>query len=513
MADPRYGLSFSRFLTQQNERELDSLLQQGTFKPVLLYQVILFNCLPWVALVIPKQHGGQYLRPLIFGVGIAFAIGFLRNHRVLIGGNGYVVGLIAAWWSVWGATLFLFSDVERDFQRIERVDHVGDANNTKFASDRLTSHQHAQFRWQSYPSKFLHRLEWCTNLVFNLRGLDWNWRSARLGPLPRNVYAQLHSGFLSSNYSVEEDESYISAKDCLRNAFRTFLISYMTLDALKVTMMRDPYFRGGTTDAVPPFPFYFLASIPLGIRFYRCFISCMGVYVALNYVTSLNPILFLGLSLAFPNASRRLTAAPLDEPWLYAENFGPFIAPTLDHGLAGTWGRWWHQLFRYGFTSPARWILSLYPISWRRSPAVKRATYLIVAFALSGFVHACGSYTQFTKTRPLRGQFLFFILQSVAIIVEGTLKTVLLPKLHLQATPWWLRRTANGLVVFFWLLYSGILIADDFARGGLWLVEPIPFSPLRGSGLANGQGWFCWQGAWFGYWSDGTYWGTGVRLI
>ncbi|KAJ5737191.1 uncharacterized protein N7483_002316 [Penicillium malachiteum] len=428
---------FSRNLSLKNEFELDSLLQQGTFKPVFLYQVILFNCLPWVALVIPKHHGGQYLRPLVFGLGVAFALELLRNHRALLGGNGYLIGLIAAWWLVWAATLFLFSDVERDFQRIERNDpvrnlklaeidelskQIGETDNRISMSDKVNSNQHAQFRWQSYPSTFLHRVEWCAGLLFNLRGPEWNWRASRFGPLPQTVYAQLKSGFLSNNYSVEEDESYISTKDCLRNAFRTFLISYMTLDILKVVMMRDPYFRGITADAIPPFPFIFLASIPLGIRFYRCFISCMGVYVALNYVTSLNPIFFLGLSLAYPNASRRLTGAPLDEPWLYAESFGPFIAPTLEQGLAGTWGRWWHQLFRYGFTSPGRWVISLYPISWRKSAAVKRATYLIVAFALSGIVHACGSYTQFTNTKPLSGPFLFFISQSVAIIVEGVLQ-------------------------------------------------------------------------------------------
>ncbi|KAJ6007723.1 hypothetical protein N7540_011699 [Penicillium herquei] len=520
MGDPRYDIS--RFLARQNECELDSLLQQGTFKPVFLYQVIIFNCLPWIALVIPKDHGGQYLRPLAFTLGVAFAVELLRNHRALLGGNGYLLGLIAAWWLVWGATLFLFSDVERDFKRIERVPlaeidelskHIGDTDNTISMSDKITSPKHAQFRWQSYPSTLLHRIEWCAGLLFNLRGPEWNWRAAQLGALPRTVHAQLRSGFVSNDFSVEEDESYISAKKCLRNAFRKLLISYMTLDILKVVMMRDPYFRGITADAAPPFPFTFLASIPLGIRFYRCFVSCMGVYVALNYVTSLNPICFLGLSLLFPDASRRLTAAPLDEPWLYAQSFGPFIAPTLDHGLAGTWGRWWHQLFRYGFTSPGRWVISLYPISWRRSATVKRATYLIVAFSLSGFVHACGSYTQFTKTRPLSGPFLFFISQSVAIIVEGIFKTILLPKLHLQGAPRWLRRTANGLFVFFWLLYSGIYIADDFARGGLWLMEPVPFSPLRGSGLANGQGWWCWEGTWFGYWSDGTYWGRGIRLI
>ncbi|KAJ5986454.1 hypothetical protein N7451_010819 [Penicillium sp. IBT 35674x] len=526
MADPR--ISWSRSLVRQNEHDLDTLLQQGTFKPLLLSHVVFFNCLPWIALVIPKRRGGRYFRPVVFALSLAIALEVLRSQRALLGGNGYMIGMMVGWWLVWSATLFVFSDVERDFQRIERVASSetpnSNGNELNAQSRSMLGRNNcpvptpedtaaAQFRWQSYPSKLSHRIEWCAGLLFNLRGPEWNWRAPRLGRLPRTVHTNLHSGFLASSLR-EENGVHISAKSCLSKAFRTFLISYLTLDALKVIMIRDPYFRGTlVADAMPPFPLSFLASIPLGIRFYHCFVSCMGVYVALAYVTSLNPICFLGLSMAFPNASRKLTAAPLDESWLYADTFGPFISPVLDDGLAGVWGSWWHQLFRHGFVSTARWISSLLPGAWGTYPAMKRVIYIVVAFSLSGFVHACGSYTQFTETRPLRGPFLFFLLQSMAILIEHTIKAVVLPKLPLGRTPRWLRRTANGLIVFFWLLYSGAFIADDFARGGLWLMEPVPLSPLRGLGLANGQGWWCWEGEWFKYWSDGTYWGSGIRVV
>ncbi|KAJ5657728.1 uncharacterized protein N7484_001377 [Penicillium longicatenatum] len=524
MANPR--INWSRYLVRQNEHDLETLLHQGTFKPLLLYHVVFFNCLPWVGLVIPKSRGGRYFRPLIFALSLAFAIEVLMNQRALLGGNGYMIGMMVGWWLVWSATLFVFSDVERDYQRIERVtisdtrssdskrldaqsESIGD-NNSPLPAEGATDQQ-AHFRWQSYPSRLSHRIEWCAGLLFNLRGPEWNWRAPRLGRLPRTVHANLHSGFLASNLR-EEDEVHISAKTCLSKAFRTFLISYLTLDAFKVILIRDPYFRGMKADTVPPFPFSFLASIPLGIRFYHCFLSAMAVYVALTYVTSLNPICFLGLSMAFPNASRKLTAAPLDKSWLYADTFGPFISPVLDDGLAGVWGTWWHQLFRHGFTSTARWILSLLPGSWAIDPRVKRVIYIVVAFSLSGFVHACGSYTQFTDTRPLSGPFLFFFLQSMAILIEHIFKVLVISKLPLGRIPRWLRRTANGLVVFFWFLFSGPFIADDFARGGLWLMEPVPISPLRGLELANGQGWWCWEGDWFKYWNDGTYWGSGIRV-
>lgn len=441
-----------------------------------------------------------------------------------------MIGLMTGWWLLWSAGLFVFTDVEHDFRRIERVttrdlnrsgpdnqqrNQAGarDGSSYQFASN-ASAEKRERFRWQSYPQKFAHRLEWCAGLLFNLRGPEWNWRVSHLGPLPRTVHAQLHPGASAKNTKVTDDTTSISAKARFQAAMWTCLQSYLLLDVLKVVMMRDPYFRGTATAGSPaPLPFSHLAFSHLLVRFYRSFLSCMGVYVALNFVTSFNPICFLGLSLAFPNASRKLTLAPLDESWLYGDSFGPFFPSVLDHGLAGCWGRWWHQLFRYGFTVTSRWALSLLPTFLSNNPLVKRVTHVGFAFLLSGLVHACGSHTQFADTRPFSGPFLFFAMQSVAIGCEGIFKSVIFPKLPLQDTPRWLRRTANAVFVFSWLLFSGRYIADDFARGGLWLMEPIPISPLRGLGLADGEGWWTWKDPWFRYWSDGTYWSSGIRVI
>lgn len=441
-----------------------------------------------------------------------------------------MLGLMTAWWLLWSAGLFVFTDVEHDFRRIERVaqgvpgqpgsdsqekDQIDTRNDPshQFASDTSMGRQE-RYRWQSYPRTFSHRLEWCAGLLFNLRGPEWNWRVSHLGPLPRSVHAQLHPSPSTRKSTVKGDATSISARARLRSAMWTCLQSYILLDILKVVMMRDPYFRGvATADSSPPFPFSHLACFPLLVRSYRAFLSCMGIYVGLNFVTSFNPICFMGLSLEFPNASRRLTFAPLDEPWLYADSFGPFLPSVLDHGLAGCWGRWWHQLFRHGFTVTSKWVLSCLPMPLANNPLVRRVTHVGFAFLLSGLVHSCGSHTQFADTHPFSGPFLFFAMQSVAIICEGIFKTVIFPKLPLQRTPWWVRRTANALFVFSWLLFSGAYIADDFARGGLWLMEPVPISPLRGLRLANGDGWRTWKDPWFRYWSDGTYWGSGIRII
>ncbi|KAJ5908429.1 hypothetical protein N7495_001111 [Penicillium taxi] len=452
-------MHFSRTLVQNHEQELDVLLQDGTYKPVFLYHLVLFHCLPLVGLIIPYRRGTRFVRPFIFTLCVGIAVEAIRNHRALLGAGGYVVGLMTAWWLVWSATLFIFSDVENDFCRIERRSVASyTSHDTTVLNDKSTSVIIEKgFHWQSYPAKLSHRVDWCAGLLFNLRGPEWNWRVTRLGPLPRSVYAQLHSRFISGEIHALDDHIAIDGKTRLRDAFYTFLKAYLVLDILKAVMMRDPYFRGeDTIQAALPFPLFYFGFFPFAARFYRCFLSCMGVYVALNYVTSLNPLFFLGLSRSFPSLSRSLTAAPLDEAWLYAETFGPFGSSVLDHGLGGVWGRWWHQLFRCGFTAPTRWIFSILPKKWSNNLGMKRAASVVIAFSISGFVHACGSYTQITHTRPIYGPFLFFFMQGIAVVAENIFQTIIFPNAPISNTPRWLQRTTNAVFVFFGSFILGL---------------------------------------------------------
>ncbi|KAG0155750.1 hypothetical protein PDIDSM_2923 [Penicillium digitatum] len=492
MADPRYG-SY-KDLAKNYEMRLDALLELGIFRPVLLYHVVILNILPLIGLVIPRSKGGHFFRKGLFVICIAIAIEIFKNRRAIIGGNGYMLGLITAWWLVWNATLFVLTDLEHDFKRIERkpVD-INCQNEPKIETRavkksleshnlRCTQRESNLYIWRSYPENFWHRLEWSAGLLFNLRGPEWNWRASHLGPLPRPIHDQLHSEFvdrINAHDPASETSTYPSGKDRLQAAFRKFFISYLVLGILKVIiLMPDPYFRGLTSaESLPAF-----SSL---LQRHKC-------VFALELVTSLNPISSWGYLSAFPNGAKKLTAAPLGASWLYSDTFGPFFTPILDEGLAGCWGRWWHQIFRYGFVTSARWILSVLPAGWASHLQFRRVTYVMVAFCLSGFVHACGSHTQIEDTSPLSGTFLFFSLQGVAIMAEQVFKSSILRK-----SP-----------------FAGGLVADDFARGGLWLMEPLPISPLRALGFGlQGQSWWCWNEPWFRYWSDGTYWGSGIRVL
>jgi hypothetical protein len=314
--------------------------------------------------------------------------------------------------------------------------------------------------------------------------------------------------------SSKEADPQLDARARLNAILLTFLKHYLLLDLVKVLMMHDPYFWGLVSSApARPFPFTYLPlpSIPvILVRLYRETLSGLGVYAALSFVTPLNPIIFLGLSLAFPNASRALTRAPLDAPWLYSDPFGPLAGPSLDHGLIGCWSQWWHQLFRFGFTSTANFLLSLLPEHLAVRPSIRRTVTAVTAFSLSGLIHACGSYTQFAETTP-HAHLVFFLLQPVGIMIQNQLARSINARYRFSRP---IRRAANVMFAFWWLFFSGASIADDFARGGLWLTEPLPISPLRGLGLgAKGEGWWCWREPWFRYWDGGKYWERGLRVL
>ena len=527
-------------IVRDNGDQLDTHIHHGELKPIFLWHLTLFIILPLSALVIPCRRNTRYVRPFVLVLIFSLALEAIRYRRALLGANGYMIGLVVAWWFIWSATLLVFHNVEREFLRVERkarttVDATSKGSiqngyvrtNGGLKDAKPKEQQYTEsFIWQPYPRSLSNRLNWSLGLLFNMRGPEWNWRISSMGPLPPSVESQLKSGPLT-RYPRDASKvtaSYLGAETRIRTVAFDCLKYYLLLDVIKVLMMHDLYFWGVISPPPPP-PFPLDQFLPPGAEYiYRVLITALGVYAALSFVTLFNPLIFLGLSRLFPNVSHSITAAPLDAPWLYSDIFGPFLVPVLDHGLAGAWGVWWHQLFRFGFTSTAHWILSLLPNRLATNSRFRRLVMIFVAFALSGFIHACGSYTQWSDTKPLSGTFLFFILQFVGVTIQESVSRVVVPalldkytgKLGKTRLPRWLRRSANAGFAFGWLWLTAGLIMDDFAKGGLWLTEPLPLSPLRGLGFGygvEGEGWWCWKTPWFRYWDGGSYWERGIRIM
>ncbi|PYH33834.1 wax synthase family protein [Aspergillus neoniger CBS 115656] len=483
MAASQPPFSYRR-LIHDNEAQFESLIQNGQVKPVLLWHLTLPLVLSILALLIPHHRGGRYVRPLVLACIIGITGNVLQHRRMLTGGNGYMAGLIPVWSTIWAATILLFRNVERDFKRLER--RPLSISSTAAVPNGVAANGHAKepkciditndsstesVIWQPYPRNLSHRINWVISVATSMRGPEWNWRISSMGVLPASVQAQLNN---SSEHHEEKANKTtppkpITMRARLRTTFILFLQSYLLLDLIKLLMIRDQYFMGSVSPpAPPPFPFHYLTPYPLLIHIYRCLVTATGVFAALNYVTCLNPLIFGGLSLAFPNAAKSFTSVPLSAPYLYPPAFGPFLTPILDHSLAGCWSLWWHQLFRYGFVSAAHWFLSLLPSRLSSSRPVRRTLTALVAFSLSGLVHASGSYVQNRVTYPIAGPFRFFILQAVGVLVQGVV------------SPLWLwmprpvRRACNALFAVTWLFGTAGPLVEDFSRGGLWFTEPLP---------------------------------------
>ncbi|PYH42027.1 wax synthase family protein [Aspergillus saccharolyticus JOP 1030-1] len=528
-------IPFYRQLVEDYQNQYESLIQNGEAKPVLLWHLIALLLLPVLALLVSRRKGGRYVQLFVLACLFGALVHFLRHRRMLLGGYGYMGGLLPTWWFIWCAVWLAYRNAERDCRRIIRTNTLEPTANgsptTKIDSKNATEDKRHDFcpqgverlAWQSYPQSLSQRLDWVFSLLYGMRGPEWNWRISSLGPLPASIHAQLKAKDPSFHEiemtPAEKTRAHVALRARVRSALVVCIKSYLALDLIKLLMIRDTYFMyNGTMALAPPYPFTFLTAVPGMVRFYRLAVTGFGVHAALTFVTSFNPIIFGGLALAFPNAARALTSVPLDAPWLYAETFGPFLPSLLDHGLIGCWSKWWHQLFRVGFTSTGRWLVSFLPADLASRPAVRQLVYTFVAFGLSGLVHSSGSYVQIAVTRPAAGPFRFFILQAVGFVLQGVGTHVLVPCLMgaKRDLPQWLRRTANLVFAIGWLYLTAPVIADDFARGGLWLTEPLPVSPLRGLGIGvreEDKGWWCWSSPWFEFWDDGTYWGSGVRVI
>ncbi|KAL2825634.1 membrane bound O-acyl transferase family-domain-containing protein [Aspergillus cavernicola] len=505
--------AFQRYerIVLNTQIQLELLIQQGEAKPLLLWHALLPLVLPIIALLVPRRTWGWLLRPILSVTTLSVSLEIIRYRRVLLGANGYMIGLIMVWWLVWSMTLLVFNDVERDFRRIVRTRSTTVGDKTVRQNGHASNKEHKQspvtrdtetLVWKPYPQSLLPRLGWVIALVLNMRGPDFSFRISSLDPLPPLLDPKHHSAI--------KKPACPSATIRLRAAFLRFFIAYLAIDFLKLIIIWDPYFFGALS-APPPFPFDCFPAIPGLVSVYHSIVSGTAVYFALQYVTSLNPIFFLGLSSAFPNASRALTVTPLDAPWLYADQFGPITA-VLDDGLAGAWSKWWHQIFRFGFVSTSKWLISLLPSTLSSHRSIRRIIITLVAFGISGLMHGSGSYTQIGETRPFSGTFLFFFLQPVGISIQGLCSRIIVTSLarHGLPPPRWLRRFGNVTFVLGWLLFTGNRIADDFANGKMWLTEPLPFSLLRG---LMGRGWVCWRTPWFEHYDDGTFWGRGVRIL
>lgn len=499
---------------------------------VIVYLMIPHRNRPWL----------KKCRYLAFAWMCGFAVYTVAYTRARGMAPALGIGLINAWGATYAAAILVTNDAQEDFMRIERTEGffrsskpqaVGTGENK--SNGHMNGHQkeeqkeknstsdiianghagpserHGSFAWQPFPiSPLNERLDWVCDLFCNFRGAGWNWRTSAIPPPPKWVQEQLrrNSGSAAPKHSFRVHSGqvtvYTTRKELLVKNAKTLFIGYMMLDALKTAMMHDPYFWGIMDRPPPTYLPTFISQSPVVLHAFRMFLCMLGIKYALQTIFSSAPLLFSGL------LGPDLIGARA-EPWIFPETWASY-STVLDRGLAGWWSCWWHQTFRFAFEQPSKKIIEKLGIDRKSAPA--KIIQLLVAFGLSGVLHASGSHTAAGETSPLGNVMVFFLLQAIGVFAEVVVTQVVRAMGIQRYAPKWSVKAFTFVYVHVWFYFTAHLLCDDFSRGGVWLFEPVPVSLFRGLGLGADKrdGWWCWSGRVVRWHHGDRWWRSGLAF-
>lgn len=530
------GLETAKQVKEHYDQVYEHLLASGQYHPFLYpwatagFGVVLFY------LLIDHRRSPtlRSLRIPLYGFLCAFSAWCILTNKARSSASAYGVGLVSAWGTLWTGAIIFFNDCQSDFKRIERADSKaakikpeesrnGSSSNgsahkspeiaaisnerTLSKADKVATQGSWQrtgpLFWQEYPvAPFVERLDWVIDVFCGFRGTGWNFEIHGMPPLPPSVTAELEGTGVQAKDSTTITSTsgirrFTDRNALLKDCITRLVVGFFVLDLIKTLMHHDAYFWGYMDAAAPQ---WFPSTSRILLKSYRLLLSLFGIHCALLQIFRLGPVFF--------------TALPLGvraEAWMNPPDFYGYYTAVLDKGLAGWWGSWWHQTFRYAFEAPATRLLETFNIDKRSEKG--KIISLFVAFSLSGSLHACGSYTQLGDTRPLMGPFRFFILQAVGILLQTTVTQYMKKAGITDRTPTSIKRLGNFLFVNTWMYFTAPLLVDDFAKGGVWLYEPLAISPLRllGFGAKDDNGYDLWKGLIF--WRQGKHWwDTGIAF-
>jgi hypothetical protein len=531
-------------------------IAEGSLRPFVLPYHLYGMFLLVIYLLIPHTNNRVIYeaRWVVLAVICAWQWKTLEDATSVSMATGFATGLISAWGVVWAFTWLVWMNPQRDAKRVQRrkvapkIEHNGVTNGSaggdmgnrsgisvqngdaeirkrtqanghakeeqgnghisaKEAANALASisasggEAGVEYYWQSYPSTLRERFPWVIDLLVNFRGPGWNWAIPPLPALPPHVKTQLGENIDAASWTGVSSiglRRFNTRRELFFSRVPRFILGYLALDMLKIVMKTDPYYTfGPNAYALPP---HLQVLSPMALRFLRQLISSIPIIISLEMVFYIAPLL---ISLLFGPRVFGLRA----ESWYYPSTWGSF-SNILTKGLNGLWGSWWHQTFRFVFSAPTNYFIREGYFSPKSTTA--KISAIFFAFGISGFLHSGGSISQLPETHPTHAT-IFFILQALGILIQSTLCSIF--HHHIKRLPKSVRKAGNLLFTIGWLFETGYWLTDDFARGGIWLYEPIPISILRGLGYGDeGDSWWCWQHIGVGLYKGRRWWESGIAL-
>ena len=387
---------------------------------------------------------------LVYLAIVAFSVRSIWRSRTTGLVYGVLIGVSSSWCMLLSFNLLFLHQSAETFKR-----KIARRSAQNISAEDETSTVETKQEWQSMPSAIVERLFWVLDLLGSLRGLHWSYGHLREPSGIDRSLARIRSSFLK-NYGK-------------------LLLIYLCIDCLKEVIALDPYFLGCTNQEPPDYIESLFSNKGL-IQAYRMAVAFAVLYIAVVFLSTFGLLLFVDvLGPSF--------AGTWGQHWAHRPLLGT-LSSISTYGLKGWWAQCWHQMFRLSFTPLADALTNKLNID--RKGFIGRTVRLVIAFFFSGIIHASGSYTMWGSTKPFNS-FLFSLLQPLGILIQDIGRWSL-KKLGLDdRIPVFVRKVANVTFTLLWLLKTFPLLADDFARGGLWLTEPFPVSILQMLGLRSKQ--------------------------
>lgn len=484
------------------QEEYDHNVSQGKTQPLLVPQHLAGTLILFVWLMLTPYHARLpwIATPVAFTAVVALSVLTLVSCRSLGLAFGFGIGAQSVMTVVLAINLMLLHD-PRNFSRLMLERRVGgraqdqinieapsgaNTKATKYDIRRMHFSQKYDVVWQKAPNNALTRAGWVLDLLISLRGFHWCWTDANMS---HHQYMARDSARLPRK-----------ARSILQNAL-VLITSYVCLDCIKTLMIYDPYFWGQIQAGPPHYlPSLLKAQTPLQI--YRMFITFLAILSAIIYLSAVCHIVIFSI-LSSPRYGF------LGGGWLCLPLNGS-IDSVARSGLKGFWGEWWHQLLRRHCCSLGDAVADL--CGFKMPSDYRKATRYIVAFFLSGILHACGSYTLAGSTRPW-ASFVPFALQPIGIFIEATAGRYLSLVIPRMASSGFWRTVGHLGFTLSWLVLTFSFLMDDLAKSGIWFIEPLPFSPLRWTGISGEKGlWYCWRGPWLSFYKGRSVWESGFAV-
>ena len=443
--------------------------------PRSLSYFVPFVLLP-VALLIPPDVVPHQWLPSIFLPPIYAGI---FHAWYAIGG----VDVISMDGLLWSTYLIGFKDVRREFARLrsaptssrnESDSHRGSRdgktppepsreNGTTGLGARVGSVERSRIVRESYPSALYARLRWVLSLLSSARMSGWSIGDAShdrrqehtllhhpsrrafvLDLLPALVVAQLLLPLCHQMALYEPTiQSIYPAARTLNPPTTVSLIQYIVPAALRVPLLH-------------------------GLFAYACLITGFALpaplIVATNYLFH------------FP---------PDDwSPHTLPHYFGPFSS-VLDHGVAGVWGRWWHQNMRVMLSASgpalADYLGLLESSDSRIHREVRYSLHVVAAFFFSGVTHTGLVPPGVAHANSLRWRIAgFFWLQAISIILERSISLLLRARQRTMVRNDFLKPVRLVWAII-WLSLTLRLLERPFDELGWWKLWPIPVPRSMGA--------------------------------